>query len=512
MLKRFSIHDERYDRGEGIHFWLQILLFTTIGQLCWNVENQWFALFLNAKVTLDVTYTTAMTILSASLTLISSFLFGTISDREGKRQKFLALGFILWGFSTILMYIAEPVAKLGLENSNTSLIVFAGWLVVLIDGIMSFIGSIGYDSAVNVWINDHTTTKNKGIIGALLGIMPVVATIIGTVAGGAIIGDDKNYLRLFLIMGIAVILVGVIALVFTRDKVDLKPHKDGTFMHQLLAPFRFKELKGMPNMKELFFSLATLCVYFISFNFYFVYLGTWAVYRLGFSEFGFGLIEGAGMILGIGVALPLSKLISKDKIPLVSFIGIILTIIGLIMIYIFVKDSSDVDGENVFSFKNALLIVSVFLFGTGEVLMTEACMIWSRGLFPAKARGTFEGVRCIFFVWLPMLIGTICGDIIIRAYSEHAVDAVTGMAVNIPQQNLFLYASFVAGAALIPLFFGAREYNKRIKAKNEALAKGIIDPTLYESIPVDESGKTYDLATESGEELTKEYNTQNEKE
>ena len=503
MLKRFSIHDEKYDRGEGIHFWLQILLFTTVGQLCWNVENQWFALFLNAKVTLDVTYTTAMTIISASLTLISSFLFGTISDRQGKRQKFLALGFILWGCSTILMYIAQPVAELGY-------IVLAGWLVVLIDGIMSFIGSIGYDSAVNVWINDHTTTKNKGIIGALLGIMPVIATIIGTVAGGAIIGDDQNYLRLFLIMGIAVILVGIVALIFTRDKADLKPHKDGRFMYQLLAPFRFKELKGIPNMKELFFSLATLCVYFISFNFYFVYLGTWAVYRLGFSEFGFGLIEGLGMILGIAVALPLSKLISKDKIPLVSFIGIVLTIIGLVMIYIFVKDSLDVDGENVFSFKNLLLIVSVFLFGTGEVLMTEACMIWSRGLFPAKARGTFEGVRCIFFVWVPMLIGTICGDMIIRAYSDNIVDA-NGMAVNIPQQNLFLYASFVAALALIPLFFGAREYNKRIKAKNEALAKGIIDPTLYESIPIDENGNAYDLATESGEELVqKEKNPVNE--
>ena len=170
----------------------------------------------------------------------------------------------------------------------------------------------------------------------------------------------------------------------------------------------------------------------------------------------------------------------------------------------------EVDGENVFSFKNLLLIVSVFLFGTGEVLMTEACMIWSRGLFPAKARGTFEGVRCIFFVWVPMLIGTICGDMIIRAYSDNIVDA-NGMAVNIPQQNLFLYASFVAALALIPLFFGAREYNKRIKAKNEALAKGIIDPTLYESIPIDENGNAYDLATESGEELVqKEKNPVNE--
>lgn len=499
-MKRFSMHDERYDRGEGPHFWLQIILFTTIGNLCWNVENQWFALFLNAKITLDVTFTTAMTILSATLTLISSFLFGTISDRQGKRQKFLALGFILWGFSTILMYIAEPIANVGRANDNISLMVFAAWLVVLIDGIMSFIGSIGYDSAVNVWLNDHTTTKNKGIVGAILGIMPVIATILGTVLGGAIIGDDQNYLRLFLIMGIAVILAGIIALIFTRDKKDLQPHKDGSFVHQLLSPFRFNELKGIPNMKELFLSLITLCVYFISFNFYFVYIGTWAVYRLGFTEFGFGVIEALGMVLGIGVALPLSKLISKDKIPLVCVIGILATIVGLIMVYIFIKDETSVDGSNPFSFKNALLIISVFLFGSGEVLMTEACMIWSRGLFPAKARGVFEGVRCTFFVWIPMLVGTLIGHLIIKL-SDQRIDPVTGLAINVPKGNLFLYASFVAAAALIPLFFGARLYNKRIKAKNEALAKGIIDPTLYDSIAIDEHGNTYDLATESGQEL-----------
>ena len=155
-LKRFKMHNERYDRGEGIHFWLQVILFTGIGQLCWNIENQWFALFLNAKVTLDVTYTTAMTIVSATLTLISSLLFGTIQDRKGKRQIYLGVGFILWGLSTVLMYIAEPIAKIGTHSA----VIMAAWLVVLIDGVMSFMGSIGYDSSVNIWINDHTTTKN----------------------------------------------------------------------------------------------------------------------------------------------------------------------------------------------------------------------------------------------------------------------------------------------------------------------------------------------------------------
>src|SRR5574344_1506729 len=176
--KAVKLADAKYDQGKGFNFWWQILLFALCGQLCWNVENQWFALFLNRKITLDVTYTTAMTILSATLTCISTFLFGTLADRKGKRKLLMGLGYVIWGISTIMMGTCEWVANAGAIKT-------AALMVVLIDGIMSFIGSIAYDSSFNVWTNDHTTENNKGIVGAVLGIMPVIATIGGTVIGGA---------------------------------------------------------------------------------------------------------------------------------------------------------------------------------------------------------------------------------------------------------------------------------------------------------------------------------------
>ena len=500
LEQRMKIHDERYDKGEGIHFWFQVLLYTLIGQFCWNVENQWFALFLNAHITLDVFFVSAMTILSATLTCISSLVFGTLSDRTGKRSLFLGIGFISWGVTTILMYICQPIAEYGHANGIQSIVLLAAWMVVLIDGIMSFCGSIGYDAAVNVWINDHTTIKNKGIVGAIVGIMPVVATIGGTVIGGAIIGENQNYLLLFLIMGILVILAGIFALIFTRDKADLKPNKDGTFMHQLLTPFRFKELKGMPNMKELIFALLIICVYYISFNTYFPYLGTWAVYRLGFSEFGMGVVEAIGMVLGVVVAIFLSKLIKNDKLPINVLVGITSTLIGLIMMYLFVRTPEDVDSENLLSTKNILIIISIFFVGTGEVLMTTSLMVWTRGLFPPKNRGTFEGVRSIFFVWVPMLIGTVIGGIVIKAFSDGFLDTANN-PIDVPQQNLFLIAAIVTVLSYIPFIPGWILYFKRVKAKKEAEAKGIIDPSLYDSIAVDTEGNQYDLATESGEKL-----------
>ncbi len=342
-------------------------------------------------------------------------------------------------------------------------------MVVALDGVMSFIGSIAYDCGFNVWVNDHTTSRNTGKIGWVLGVMPVLATILGTVLGGIIIGENDNYQALFITMGSFVILCGVLGLIFTKDKTGLKPAKNGSFWNQLATPFKFKKLKEMPNIKEMILACCVIAIYFTSFNFYFVHLGNWAIYTLGFSPDKFGYVEGISMVAGILVAIPLSKLIDKKKTPLVCVIGLIASFIGLIMVYLFVKDSSSVDSVNLFSAKNILLFVSVFFFGTGEILLTEACMIWVRGLFPDEVKGQFEGIRCIFFVWIPMFLGTICGDFIIKgAYGDNVQYDEFNHPIYVPQASLFLYASFVVLLAFIPLFFAGKLYNKRIKAEKEA--------------------------------------------
>ena len=179
------------------------------------------------------------------------------------------------------------------------------------------------------------------------------------------------------------------------------------------------------------------------------------------------------MILGILLAIPLSKLIDHKKTPLVCLIGLISSFIGLVMIYILVPNGSAVyapveqDLLTIFNPKNIPLLVSIFFFGTGEILMTEACMMWIRGLFPDEAKGQFEGLRCVFFVWIPMFLGTIAGDAIIKATAKSPTGETIfdeyGMAVDVPQSNLFLFASFVVLLAFIPLIFAWKKYNKRVK-------------------------------------------------
>lgn len=461
----------------SFRFWLIVWGMGLAGQLCWNMENQWFNTFVYAKISQDVDIVTWMVILSAFVTTISTFVFGTMSDRMGNRKKFVSIGYIIWGVATILFGLTEFIGSVA-----GSSIAVAGFLVVLVDAIMSFFGSMGNDSGYNTWLNDHTNDDNKGQIGAALAALPVIGTVIGTVLGGMLVnvgnetvGTDAynpaldNYQLLFWAMGIFVILVGVISLFIMKDHPSLEQNKKGSFISQVTDIFRFSTLKGNKNLKELLLANLVACFFFIPFNFYFTHMGNWIIYDIGFTAGDMGLIQGIALLLAVLVTIPFIKLINKDKIPLVALVSIISNALGLFLIYVFVKDSSSVDVLNLFSAKNIPMFICVFLVGVGYVLITQACMIWVKGLFPNESKGQFEGVRVCFFTLIPMLIGTLIGNVIIKTTAqigEPKYDTY-GHLIEVPQENLFLFAGILVIFTLIPLFFASKAYKNRIKEKKD---------------------------------------------
>ena len=77
--------------------WLLVWGLGIAGQICWNIENQWFNTFVYAKIGKDPSIITGMLFCSAAATTFSTFFFGTWIDRTGKRRLFIGLGYILWG-------------------------------------------------------------------------------------------------------------------------------------------------------------------------------------------------------------------------------------------------------------------------------------------------------------------------------------------------------------------------------------------------------------------------------
>lgn len=435
---------------EKLRFWVLVWGLGLAGQLCWNIENQWFNTFIYAKIAKDPTIISWMVAISAAATTISTFVSGTMADRKGRRKVAVAVGYIFWGVFTIAFGLTEFITK-GAANPTASLLMVAGVAVVSADAVMSFFGSMGNDSGFNAWMNDHMDASNKGQIGAALATQPVIGTIVGTVVGGMLVGSDDNYQRLFITMGVFVILCGVLALVCMKDSEELKPYSDGTFWHQFASVFNFNNYF---RLKELVWVNLTLAAYFIAFNMYFTHLGNYMIYYLGFTADMMGYIEGIALVLAMLMVFPATKFINKGKYGEICFVSIVMNIIGLVILGFFVKPSS-VDTSTIL---NPVMLVGVFFIGVGYVVFLQTISVWSKGLYPVEAKGQFEGIRILFFVLIPMVVAPLISNPIIKKSGEIINDY--GLKEYLPTETLFKAAAFLSLVTFVPLYFAIR-YNRK---------------------------------------------------
>ena len=450
---------------EQFRFWMLMWGLGLAGQLCWNIENQWFNTFVYAKIAKDSNIVTFMVISSALVTTLSTFFFGTVSDRQGNRRRFVSIGYIMWGICTILFGFTEFINS-GAVGLGAKASVWAAVLVVLTDDVMSFFGSMGNDSGYNAWSNDMTTDQNRGQIGAVLAIQPVIGTIVGTVLGGLLIGSEDNYQRLFWSMGLFVIAVGILSLLFLKDSPDLKPHREGSFRQQFGAVFKFE---GFFARTELLLVCLTATLFFIPFNIYFVHMVNWIIYRMGFDAGSMGLIQGSGLLLASLLVIPAIGLINRNKTPLLTSAAVVVNILGLLVISIFVRPGT-VDPSSVFSIPNLPLFIAVFLVGAGYVLVIQSMTMWVKQLYPEESRGQFEGVRIAFFTLIPMMIGTIIGNIIIKNGAGSIVNEF-GITENIPTESIFMWAAVLSVLTFIPLTLAARHYYRRIDGSERTMVQ-----------------------------------------
>ena len=213
----------------GFKTWVLIWGLGIAGQLCWNIENQWFNTFIYAKIAKDPAIISWMVGVTATATTFATFFFGTLADRMGTRKPFVSWGYIMWGICTIAFGLTEFIPK--------EQLIIAAIMVVVADAVMSFFGSMGNDAGFNAWTNDMMHDGNRGQIGAALATQPVIGTIVGTLLGGAIIGTEENYMRLFLIMGGLIIAVMFTVSRFADIPADTHSVKRPFVIDQIVADF-----------------------------------------------------------------------------------------------------------------------------------------------------------------------------------------------------------------------------------------------------------------------------------
>ena len=271
-------------------------------------------------------------------------------------------------------------------------------------------------------------------------------------------GKNDDYMRLFLVMGGLAIIFGVLTLAFMKDAPGLAPNRQGGFFRQLLGAFDFRELL---RRRELVWVFLVLTTYFVAFNVYYPHVGNYMIYYLGFSPDNIGIIQGVALILGMLSVIPATRLLNKNKFVLGTVISVVLSVIGVGILGFFGRPEN-VDPTTIL---NPSLLIGLFFFGCGYIMFMQVLSVWMKQLFPADAKGQFEGFRIIFFVLIPWIVSPFIANPIIK--SNGKILDTNGLEAYLPTHVLMLISCALICLSFVPLFFAARQRALREKAQDK---------------------------------------------
>ena len=415
----------------GGKVWTSILLFGLIGQIAWVVENMYFSRFMQNEITRAPYATTLMVVFSAIFATVSTLIGGALCDRTGKRKLFICWGYVIWGF-TIMMFALVPM-KPSADKVLPMVI-----LVVVMDCVMSVIGSISNDASFNTWIPDISNTANRARVDTVLAVMPLVA--LAVVFGGfdsltnesATTSDWKKF---FLILGIIPTVGGILGLFIMKDKEGITADKNNTFLSDFAYSLKPSVIK---KNKMLYVCLAGNMVSAVAYQVYVNYL--------------FNIVEGTlkikNYIIPVGIIMVVAAIGSVIISALMDKYGkkhfyyptIIAGIVGCIIIWCakFFVDKDE-------TAEVAILIVGgILVIGVSHV-MAGLFTASYRDYIPKGKEGLFQGCRMVMYVLVPMIIGPIAAQIIITSANKGVNDS----EIVYPME-LFLGAAVIMLFAFIP--------------------------------------------------------------
>lgn len=420
--------------------WTVLLLFGIIGQIAWSVENMYFNLFVFETIEANLDAITLMVQLSGVTATLVTLVAGTISDKIGNRRSFISIGYIIWGISVLSFGFISPGLFENLFGLNTDAAVRLCLTSVIIgDCVMTLFGSTANDAAFSAWVTDNTETEYRGRIESVIAILPLAAMLI--VAGGfGILVEAIGYKLLFLILGIIITASGVTGVFLIKDSETLT--RNGTLKDML---YGFKPSTVISN-KPFYLALLIAVVYGIACQIFMPYLIIYMKTYLGFSVVEYSIVFGFAIVLGAVINVFLGKISDKINKAKAMYIATAIFATGLFLMYVS-KGMSHIATLVIFGISGFVMIV-------GYIYISALSGAIVRDYTPPSDTGKLQGVRMIFFVLIPMLIGPMIGNAINSAKNIPLKDggADTMTTLFIPAPEIFLAAGMISLLifALIP--------------------------------------------------------------
>lgn len=410
--------------------WIVMLALALTGQIAWAVENSWFNTFVYDTITPDPRPVAWMVAASAITATLTTLVMGTLSDRTrsrwGRRRPYILFGYILWGLSTILF---PTVAYI----KTTTLAVV---MVILADSMMTFFGSTANDAAFSAWTVDVATPNTRGRVEGVLNLSVFLAQIVAMVAAGMLI-DAFGYFTFFYALGGIVIVVGLVGGLLLKDVTPLETERSrGTipFLQEFAQLFNLRVLR---ENKQLFILLLFIMISSIGMQVSMPYLIVYLENYVGVTKSEFSVIGGAVMLGSAVFAIPFGVLADRWNKRLMIAIATVVSSAGGILL----------------SLVNSLPLLSItgLLWQAFSVAAGIASVAWLKDLLPEENRGKFLGIRMIFWIAIPMVVGPWIGSALIQQFG--IATTLNGQAGFVPVPIIFQVGSILSLLALIPLAF-----------------------------------------------------------
>lgn len=483
------------------------LLFGTVGQIAWCIENSFLNLYVNRTISTQLMAVSAMVAASAVVATLTTIIMGWLIDRSGKRRPFMVYGYMLWGVSVMLFSLFTKSNMQGIGMSATAAVTVASVGMVIMDCIMTFFGSTSNDAAFNAYVTDNTTKENRGRIEALLSVLAVVAYLLVFVpfemtgvtqnkyfdASGqkldSVVGADPsktvtgNWTLFYCLFGGIVILAGVIGFFAMRKKEEFVSEKGAPLKAKLKKLFVFEkdvEVKENLRFKDLFYGflpsvikrnkylylvLTTIMISYVANNCFSNFTAIYLQNTLEASKYipflgyllPWGLSMGLAFVAGIIAGVMLDKTKKNKTILIVP--GIIASCAGSLMMFF---TSPDFISKNNMAAILACYCIGSFVQSMGSSIIGIVCLGSVRNLTPPDKTGRFQGVRMVFVVMLPMVVGSIVSGAVASSSRYISGWDEFGNPMYTCPPIMFLLAAIVVLFAIIPTIF-------LLKAKPEAL-------------------------------------------
>lgn len=99
-----------------------------------------------------------------------------------------------------------------------------------------------------------------------------------------------------------------------------------------------------------------------------------------------------------------------------------------------------------------VIILSLLPVVLGNALVNILFSAAVKDFIPDGKAGIFQGIRMIFVVLIPMVIGPVIGDMACQKAAQTIINEANAEVI-VPAKNMFLWAGIVCVFALIPLYF-----------------------------------------------------------